>query len=41
MLLFQLPTALIALSLSLQELARYEIPPWPRRSRAQSWQMGS
>jgi hypothetical protein len=37
MLLFQLPTALIALSLSLQELARYEIPPWPRRSQAVRW----
>jgi hypothetical protein len=41
MLLFQLPTALIALSLSLQELARYEIPPWPRRSRAASWRTGA
>jgi len=37
MLLFQLPTALIALSLSVQELARYEIPPWPRRSSASAW----
>ena len=41
MLLFQVPTALIALSLSLQELAQYEIPPLPQRSSAPSWNQGT
>jgi hypothetical protein len=36
-LLFQVPTALIALSFCLQELPQYEIPPLPRRSAAADW----
>ena len=36
-LLFHLPTALFALSFCLQELPRFEIPPWPRRLDAASW----
>lgn len=36
-LLFHVPTALIALSFCLQELPQYEIPPLPRRSAAVSW----
>jgi len=37
MLIFHLPTALIALSFCLQELPQFEIPPLPRRSRAPDW----
>jgi hypothetical protein len=36
--LFYIPVVLIALSFCLQEQARYEIPPRPRRSRAAGWQ---
>jgi hypothetical protein len=36
--LSQIPTALIALSFTTQDLARFEIPPWPKRSQATSWQ---
>jgi hypothetical protein len=36
--LSQIPTALIALSFTTQDLARFEIPPWPRRSQATHWQ---
>jgi hypothetical protein len=36
--LSQIPTALIALSFTTQDLARFEIPPWPRRSIAAHWQ---
>ena len=39
--LFHLPTALIALSFCLQELPQYEIPPLPRRSLAGSWRGNS
>lgn len=38
MALHYVPIALLALSFKLQELPRFEIPPWPRRSRAASWQ---
>ena len=38
MLMYHVPTALIALSFCLQELARFEIPPLPRRSSAANWQ---
>jgi hypothetical protein len=38
MLLYHVPTVLIALSFCLQELPQFEIPPLPRRSRAPSWQ---
>ncbi len=37
MLLFHVPTAFIVFSLCMQELARFEIPPLPRRSRAVAW----
>jgi len=37
-LLFHVPTALIALSFCLQELPQYEIPPVPRRRAAERWQ---
>ncbi|MFM9915333.1 MAG: hypothetical protein ACKVOX_05965 [Rhizobacter sp.] len=37
MMLFHVPTALIALSFCLQELPQYEIPPMPRRPRAPAW----
>jgi len=35
--LSQIPTLLIALSFTTQDLARFEIPPWPRRSSATHW----
>lgn len=37
LMMFHVPTALIALSFCLQELPQYEIPPLPRRSRAPAW----
>jgi hypothetical protein len=37
MLLYHVPTVLIALSFCLQELPQFEIPPLPRRSRSPSW----
>lgn len=37
MALHYVPIALLALAFSLQELARFEIPPLPRRSRAATW----
>jgi hypothetical protein len=37
MALHYVPVALLGLSLCLQELPRFEIPPWPRRSRAAAW----
>jgi hypothetical protein len=36
-LIFHVPTALIALSFSLQELTQFEIPPLPSASTATSW----
>ncbi len=39
MLLYHVPTVLIALSFCLQELPQFEIPPLPRRSRAPSWRV--
>lgn len=35
--LHYVPIGLLALSFCLQELPRFEIPPWPRRLRAQAW----
>jgi hypothetical protein len=35
--LYHVPTLLVAASFLLQEQARFEIPPWPRRLRATSW----
>ncbi len=40
MALHYLPIGLLALSFSLQELPQFEIPPWPRRSRAERWAAG-
>jgi hypothetical protein len=31
------PPLMLAIAFSLQELPRFEFPPWPRRSRAPSW----
>lgn len=33
------PIALLAVAFSLQELPRFEIPPWPRRMLAPSWRL--
>jgi hypothetical protein len=41
MLLFHVPTAFIVFSLCMQELARFEIPPVPRRSLAVAWRQPS
>jgi hypothetical protein len=38
LLLYHLPTLLIAGSFWLQEFPAFEIPPWPRRLRAANWQ---
>jgi hypothetical protein len=40
MVLYHVPTLLVALSFCLQELPRFEIPPWPRRPRAAAWRSG-
>ena len=37
MALHYVPIALLALAFSLQELAQFEIPPLPRRSKAPRW----
>ena len=37
LMLYHLPTALIALSFCLQELPEFVIPPLPRRSEAPTW----
>jgi hypothetical protein len=37
MALHYVPIAVLALSFSLQEMARFEIPPWPRQSNAANW----
>jgi hypothetical protein len=39
MALYHVPTALIALSFCLQDLARFEIPPWPRVLVALDWRI--
>lgn len=39
LLLYHVPTLLIALSFCAQELPQFEIPPWPRRSRASGWRL--
>ncbi len=38
-LMYHVPTLLIALAFLLQELPAFEIPPWPRARRAPSWQL--
>lgn len=38
-LLYHVPTLLVALSFVAQELARFEIPPLPRRLRAEAWRV--
>jgi hypothetical protein len=35
--LHYVPIGILALAFTLQELPRFEIPAWPRRSRAKSW----
>jgi hypothetical protein len=35
--IFNAPLLLIGLSFTLQEYARIELPPWPRRPRASTW----
>jgi hypothetical protein len=37
LLLHYAPIALLAIGFSLQELPQFEIPPWPRRLRAERW----
>ncbi len=37
MMLFNIPTLLLALAFSMQEMPRFEIPPWPRRLNASAW----
>jgi hypothetical protein len=39
--LYHVPTLFVALSFVLQELPRFEIPPWPRRSTAPEWRLES
>jgi len=36
-LVYQLPTVLIAISFMTQDVPRFEIPPWPRRTSATRW----
>lgn len=36
-LLYHVPTVLVAVSFALQELPRFEIPPWPRPLAADAW----
>ena len=38
-LMYQVPTALLALAFCLQEMPQFEIPPRPRRSAAASWRV--
>jgi hypothetical protein len=40
MALHYVPIGLLAISFCLQELPQFEIPPWPRRSRAPRWTAG-
>jgi hypothetical protein len=37
MMLFNIPTLLLALAFSMQEMPRFEIPPWPRRLDDSAW----
>jgi hypothetical protein len=37
MMMFNLPTLLLALAFSMQEMPRFEIPPWPRRLDPSAW----
>lgn len=37
LLLYHVPTLVVALSFMLQELPRFELPPWPRRLRGEQW----
>ena len=39
--LHYLPIAVLGLAFTLQELPRFEIPPWPRRLRAERWHQGA
>jgi hypothetical protein len=40
-LLYHVPTLLLAGAFMLQEMPRFEIPPWPRRSAALDWRVAS
>jgi hypothetical protein len=37
MMLFNIPTLLLALAFSMQEMPRFEVPPWPRRLDDSAW----
>jgi hypothetical protein len=37
MVIFHLPTLLLAAAFMMQELPRFEIPPWPRRLKTAAW----
>lgn len=39
MVIFHLPTLLLAAAFMMQELPRFEIPPWPRRLKTAAWTM--
>ena len=39
--LYHVPTVIVAISFLLQELPRFEIPPWPRPLRSASWRAGA
>lgn len=41
LLLHYLPIGVLALAFMLQELPRFEIPPWPRPLRAERWQVAA
>lgn len=38
--LYHVPTVIVAVSFMMQELPRFEIPPWPRPLQAQGWHTG-
>ncbi len=40
-LLYHVPTLLLAGAFMLQEMPRFEIPPWPRRSSAADWRVAA
>lgn len=37
LLLYHVPTLVVAVSFMLQELPRFELPPWPRRLKGERW----
>ncbi|NWG75586.1 MAG: hypothetical protein HXY24_13450, partial [Rubrivivax sp.] len=38
--MYHVPTVIVAISFLLQELPRFEIPPWPRPLRGERWREG-